>query len=134
QYLSNLNISLGAALMIAVLIIGPTVLILNMMTSSTGSLLNSFLFNTFDTSAQNPQNREWMSSWTLHYLGWWFSCSVFVDIFISRVSTGRSLREFIAGVLLLPSLVSFVLVSVFGLLGIETGKKNPELFNMTAET
>src|SRR5699024_10332127 len=50
QYLSNLNISLGAILMIAALIIGPTILILNMMTSSTGSLLNSFLFNTFDTA------------------------------------------------------------------------------------
>ena len=51
QYLSNLNISLGAILMIITLIIGPTVLILNMMTSSTGSLLNTFLFNSFDTAA-----------------------------------------------------------------------------------
>ncbi|WP_438873769.1 BCCT family transporter [Staphylococcus ureilyticus] len=134
QYLSNLNISLGAVLMIAVLIIGPTVLILNMMTSSTGSLLNSFLFNTFDTAAQNPQKREWMSSWTLYYWGWWLSWSPFVGIFIARVSKGRSVREFIAGVLLVPALVSFVWFSVFGVLGIETGKKNPELFNMTAET
>ncbi|MGI2235188.1 BCCT family transporter [Staphylococcus cohnii] len=134
QYLSNLNISLGAVLMIAVLIIGPTVLILNMMTSSTGSLLNSFLFNTFDTAAQNPQKREWMSSWTLYYWGWWLSWSPFVGIFIARVSKGRSVREFIGGVLLVPALVSFVWFSVFGVLGIETGKKNPELFNMTAET
>ncbi|WP_419723520.1 BCCT family transporter [Staphylococcus nepalensis] len=134
QYLSNLNISLGAILMIAALIIGPTILILNMMTSSTGSLLNSFLFNTFDTAAQNPQKREWMSSWTLYYWGWWLSWSPFVGIFIARVSKGRSVREFIAGVLLVPALVSFVWFSVFGVLGIETGKKNPELFNMTAET
>lgn len=134
QYLSNLNISLGAVLMIAVLIIGPTVLILNMMTSSTGSLLNSFLFNTFDTATQNPQKREWMSSWTLYYWGWWLSWSPFVGIFIARVSKGRSVREFIGGVLLVPALVSFVWFSVFGVLGIETGKKNPELFNMTAET
>ncbi|MCY1039275.1 BCCT family transporter [Staphylococcus nepalensis] len=134
QYLSNLNISLGAILMIAALIIGPTILILNMMTSSTGGLLNSFLFNTFDTAAQNPQKREWMSSWTLYYWGWWLSWSPFVGIFIARVSKGRSVREFIAGVLLVPALVSFVWFSVFGVLGIETGKKNPELFNMTAET
>ena len=134
QYLSNLNISLGAVLMIAVLIIGPTVLILNMMTSSTGSLLNSFLLNTFDTAAQNPQKREWMSSWTLYYWGWWLSWSPFVGIFIARVSKGRSIREFIGGVLLVPALVSFIWFSVFGVLGIETGKKNPELFNMTAET
>lgn len=134
QYLSNLNISLGAILMIAALIIGPTILILNMMTSSTGGLLNSFLFNTFDTAAQNPQKREWMSSWTLYYWGWWLSWSPFVGIFIARVSKGRSVREFIAGVLLVPALVSFVWFSVFGVLGIETGKKDPELFNMTAET
>ena len=134
QYLSNLNISLGLLLMIIVLIIGPTVLILNMMTSSTGSLLNSFLANSFDTAAQNPQKREWMSSWTLYYWGWWLSWSPFVGIFIARVSKGRSIREFIAGVLLVPALVSFVWFSVFGVLGIETGKKNPELFDMTAET
>src|SRR5699024_10404054 len=95
---------------------------------------NSFLFNTFDTAAQNPQKREWMSSWTLYYWGWWLSWSPFVGIFIARVSKGRSVREFIAGVLLVPALVSFVWFSVFGVLGIETGKKKPELFNMTAET
>ncbi|MCG7339541.1 BCCT family transporter [Staphylococcus sp. ACRSN] len=134
QYLSNLNISLGALLMIVVLIIGPTVLILNMMTSSTGSLLNSFLLNSFDTAAQNPQKREWMSSWTLYYWGWWLSWSPFVGIFIARVSKGRSIREFIAGVLLVPAIVSFVWFSVFGVLGIETGKKHEELFKMSAET
>ncbi|WP_251516768.1 MULTISPECIES: glycine betaine uptake BCCT transporter [Staphylococcus] len=134
QYLSNLNISLGAILMIAVLIIGPTVLILNMMTSSTGSLLNSFLLNTFDTAAQNPQKQKWMSSWTLYYWGWWLSWSPFVGIFIARVSKGRSIREFIAGVLLVPALVSFIWFSVFGVLGIESGKKHPKLFEMTPET
>ena len=134
QYLSNLNISLGAILMIAVLIIGPTVLILNMMTSSTGSLLNSFLLNTFDTAALNPQKREWMSSWTLYYWGWWLSWSPFVGIFIARVSKGRSIREFIGGVLLVPAIVSFIWFSVFGVLGIEAGKKDPKLFEMSAET
>ncbi|MES3703611.1 BCCT family transporter [Staphylococcus arlettae] len=134
QYLSNLNISLGLLLMIIVLIIGPTVLILNMMTSSTGSLLNSFLANSFDTAAQNPQKREWMSSWTLYYWGWWLSWSPFVGIFIARVSKGRSIREFIGGVLLVPAIVSFIWFSVFGVLGIEAGKKDSKLFEMSAET
>ena len=133
QYLSNLNISLGLLLMIIVLIIGPTVLILNMMTSSTGSLLNSFLANSFDTAAQNPQKREWMSSWTLYYWGWWLSWSPFVGIFIARVSKGRSIREFIGGVLLVPAIVSFIWFSVFGVLGIEAGKKDPKFFEMSAE-
>ncbi|MDU1530351.1 MAG: BCCT family transporter, partial [Staphylococcus warneri] len=134
QYLSNLNIGLGALLMIITLIIGPTVLILNMMTSSTGSLLNTFLFNSFDTAALNGQKREWMSAWTLYYWGWWLSWSPFVGVFIARVSKGRSIREFISGVLLVPAIVSFIWFSVFGVLGIETGKKHPELFKMTPET
>ena len=69
----------------------------------------------------NGQKREWMSSWTLYYWGWWLSWSPFVGVFIARVSKGRSIREFISGVLLVP-IVSFLWFSVFGVLGIETGK------------
>ncbi|EMW6501836.1 BCCT family transporter [Staphylococcus pseudintermedius] len=134
QYLSNLNIGLGTLLLITGLIVGPTVLILNMFTSSTGNLLNSFLFNSFDAAATNPQKREWMSDWTLYYWGWWLSWSPFVGVFIARVSKGRSIREFISGVLLVPVIVSFIWFSVFGVLGIETAKKHKEIFDMSAET
>ncbi|MGV3172402.1 glycine betaine uptake BCCT transporter [Staphylococcus simulans] len=134
QYLSNLNIGLGTILMIVALIIGPTVLILDMLTSSTGSLLNTFLSNSFDTAALNPKKREWMSGWTLYYWGWWLSWSPFVGVFIARVSKGRSIREFVSGVLLVPALVSFIWFSVFGVLGIETGKKHKEIFDMAPET
>ncbi|EJM2420302.1 BCCT family transporter [Staphylococcus pseudintermedius] len=134
QYLSNLNIGLGTLLLITGLIVGPTVLILNMFTSSTGSLLNSFLFNSFNAAATNPQKREWMSDWTLYYWGWWLSWSPFVGVFIARVSKGRSIREFISGVLLVPVIVSFIWFSVFGVLGIETAKKHKEIFDMSAET
>ncbi|WP_099984932.1 BCCT family transporter [Staphylococcus pseudintermedius] len=134
QYLSNLNIGLGTLLLITGLIVGPTVLILNMFTSSTVSLLNSFLFNSFDAAATNPQKREWMSDWTLYYWGWWLSWSPFVGVFIARVSKGRSIREFISGVLLVPVIVSFIWFSVFGVLGIETAKKHKEIFDMSAET
>lgn len=134
QYLSNLNIGLGTILMVVALIIGPTVLILDMFTSSTGSLLNTFLSNSFDTAALDSQKREWMSGWTLYYWGWWLSWSPFVGVFIARVSKGRSIREFISGVLLVPAIVSFIWFSVFGVLGIETGKKHKEIFDMSAET
>ncbi|WP_105996107.1 BCCT family transporter [Staphylococcus agnetis] len=134
QYLSNLNIGLGTVLLLAALFIGPTILILNMLTSSTGSLLNSFLFNSFDAAATNPQKREWMASWTLYYWGWWLSWSPFVGVFIARVSKGRSIREFISGVLLVPVIVSFIWFSVFGVLGIETAKKHKEIYDMSVET
>lgn len=134
QYLSNLNIGLGTILLLSALFIGPTILILNMLTSSTGSLLNSFLFNSFDAAATNPQKREWMASWTLYYWGWWLSWSPFVGVFIARVSKGRSIREFISGVLLVPVIVSFIWFSVFGVLGIETAKKHKEIYGMSVET
>ncbi|WP_278925667.1 BCCT family transporter [Staphylococcus auricularis] len=134
QYLSNLNIGLGTILMFAILIIGPTVLILNLMTSATGSLLNTFLFNAFDTAVLNPDKHEWMTDWTFYYWGWWLSWSPFVGIFIARVSKGRSIREFVSGVLLVPALVSIVWFSVFGVLGIETGKSHSEVFEMSEET
>ncbi|MCE5037991.1 BCCT family transporter [Staphylococcus auricularis] len=134
QYLSNLNIGLCTILMFAILIIGPTVLILNLMTSATGSLLNTFLFNAFDTAVLNPDKHEWMTDWTFYYWGWWLSWSPFVGIFIARVSKGRSIREFVSGVLLVPALVSIVWFSVFGVLGIETGKSHPEVFEMSEET
>ncbi|MCT6541314.1 BCCT family transporter, partial [Staphylococcus aureus] len=82
------------------------------------------------TAALNPQKREWISSWTLYSWGWWLSWSPFVGVFIARVSKGLSIREFISGVLLVPAIVSFFWFSVFGVLGIETGKKHKEIFDM----
>ena len=78
--------------MIVTLIVGPTVLILNMMTSSTGSLLNSFLFNSFDTAALNGQKRDGcqLGHYTIGVGGCW---SPFVGVFIARVSKGRSIRN-----------------------------------------
>lgn len=134
QYLSNLNIALASLLLIVTLIIGPTILILNMFTSSTGALLDTFLFNSFDVAPLNPQKSEWLNSWTLYYWGWWMSWSPFVGIFIARVSKGRSIREFISGVMLVPTIISFIWFSVFGVTGIEVGKSTPKVFEMTTET
>lgn len=134
QYLSNLNIILASLLLIVTLIIGPTILILNMFTSSTGALLDTFLFNSFDVAPLNPQKGEWLNSWTLYYWGWWMSWSPFVGIFIARVSKGRSIREFISGVMLVPTIISFIWFSVFGVTGIEVGKSTPKVFEMTTET
>ena len=134
QYLSNLNIVLASLLLIVTLIIGPTILILNMFTSSTGALFDSFLFNSFDVAPLSEQKNTWLNSWTLYYWGWWMSWSPFVGIFIARVSRGRSIREFILGVMLVPTIISFIWFSVFGVTGIEVGKKAPEVFKMSTET
>ncbi|PTG44746.1 BCCT family transporter [Staphylococcus cohnii] len=134
QYLSNTNIGLAGIILLFVFIVGPTVLILNMLTSSTGEYLNTLLFNMFDTAPLDPQKNEWMKSWTFFQLAWWISWSPFVGIFIARVSKGRSIREFVSGVLLAPVLVSLVWFAAFGVLGIETAKKTPKIFDMPPET
>ncbi|MCC4723615.1 BCCT family transporter [Salinicoccus sp. RF5] len=134
QYLSNLNMGLAGILLIAVLILGPTMMILNMMNTSTGAMLDTFLYNSLDVAPLNQQKSEWLEVWTIYYWGWWMSWSPFVGIFIARVSRGRSVREFVLAVLLVPTLVSIVWFSVFGVTGIEVGKTVPAIFDMNAET
>src|SRR5699024_2424558 len=125
QYLSNANIGLAGIILLFVFIVGPTVLILNMLTSSTGEYLNTLLFNMFDTALLDPQKNEWMKSWTFFQLAWLICLSPFVCIICALVSKGRSIREFVSGVLLAPLLVSLVWFASFGVLDIETAKNTP---------
>src|SRR5699024_3040929 len=104
-YISNTNMILAGILFAIILIVGPTMMILNIMTSSTGGYLSSIVFNSFDVAPLNPQKSEWLSSWTIYYWGWWMSWSPFVGIFIARVSKGRTIREFIIAVLLVPTVI-----------------------------
>ncbi|MFC4025763.1 BCCT family transporter [Oceanobacillus longus] len=134
QYLSNLNMILAGLLFVAILILGPTLFILNMMTSATGDYFNTLIFNSLDVAPLNEQKHEWMQSWTIYYWGWWMSWSPFVGIFIARISQGRSIREFIFAVLLVPTFVSIFWFSAFGLTGIEVGQNAPILFDMPPET
>ncbi|MBN6206720.1 BCCT family transporter [Ralstonia pickettii] len=134
QYLSNLNMILAGLLFLAVLILGPTLLILNVMTSATGDYLNTLLFNSLDVAPLNQQKQEWMYSWTIYYWGWWMSWSPFVGIFIARISRGRSIREFVLAILLVPTFVSIFWFSGFGLTGVDVARNAPHIFGMSPET
>jgi len=134
QYLSNLNMVLAGLLLTVVFIIGPTLLILNMMTTSTGDYLNTLIYNSFDVAPLNEQKATWLESWTIYYWGWWMSWSPFVGIFIARISKGRSIREFVIAVLGVPVVVSIIWFSAFGTTGITTGQAHGEIFNMPPET
>ncbi|WP_414048566.1 BCCT family transporter [Macrococcus animalis] len=134
QYLSNLNMGLATILLIITMIVGPTLLIFKVMTSATGLYLDGFIFNSLDVAPLNTTKAKWLESWTIYYWGWWISWSPFVGIFIARVSKGRSIREFVLAVLLVPTLVSILWFSVFGVTGIEVAKDAPELFKLTPET
>lgn len=114
RYLSNTNMILAVVLLLVMLILGPTLLILNLFTNTLGSYAQNLLEMSFRMAPLDAENRSWIDSWTIFYWAWWISWSPFVGIFIARVSRGRTIREFMAGVLLLPSLVSFFWFAVFG--------------------
>ncbi len=114
KILSNANIFLAVALLILMFITGPTILILNLFTDSIGGYIQNIVQMSFRIAPLNEEHRSWINEWTIFYWAWWISWSPFVGIFIARVSRGRTIREFVIGVLLLPAVVSFFWFAVFG--------------------
>ncbi|WP_308341086.1 BCCT family transporter [Streptomyces sp. JJ36] len=115
KWLSNINMGLAAAIMLFVMLLGPTLFIFNGLVQDVGNYLQSILRLSFDTGAsQGDDGTSWVSGWTVFYWGWWISWAPFVGIFIARISRGRTVREFVCGVLLVPTLLTFVWFAVFG--------------------
>ena len=110
--LSEINLLLAVLLMFFVLAVGPTVFLLTATVQNTGAYLSDIVNKTFTLYAYQPN--EWIGGWTLFYWGWWISWSPFVGMFIARVSRGRTIREFVVGVLLVPSAFTFLWFTVFG--------------------
>ena len=112
RFLSVLNMRIALLFLVAMLIIGPTVYLLDGFIQNLGQYFNNLL--TVGTWAETYTGGNWQNNWTIFYWAWWISWSPFVGIFIARVSKGRTVREFVLGVLLVPSLLIFVWMSVFG--------------------
>jgi choline/glycine/proline betaine transport protein len=110
--LSELNMILAAVLLAFVVLVGPTVFLLNTFVETTGYYLASLPTMSFWTETFNDAG--WQNGWTVFYWGWWVSWAPFVGIFIARISRGRTVREFIIGVLLLPTALTFLWMSAFG--------------------
>ena len=110
--LSELNMILAAVFMSFVLIVGPTLFILGSFVETLGYYAASLPTMSFWT--ETFEGTAWQNSWTVFYWGWWISWAPFVGIFIARISKGRTVREFVLGVLLVPSLLTFFWMSVFG--------------------
>ena len=110
--LSELNILLAVVLLAFVLIAGPTVFLLKALMQNIGAYLDAVVRLTFRTYAYEPN--EWLGKWTLFYWGWWIAWSPFVGMFIARISRGRTIWEFVLGVLFVPVLFTFLWMTVFG--------------------
>ena len=114
QWLSNFNMVLALLLAAFVFIVGPTVFILNLIPTSIGSYFQDLAMMSARTGAEGAETEAWLGSWTVFYWAWWISWTPFVGMFIARISRGRTIRQFVTGVLLVPSLVSLVWFCVFG--------------------
>ncbi|MEJ2795589.1 BCCT family transporter [Iodobacter sp. LRB] len=113
--LSELNLSLAIILMLFVLFAGPTLFLLGAFGDNIGHYFSSLVELTFRSYTYEPTQKEgWFSGWTLLYWAWWISWSPFVGMFIARISRGRTLREFIIGVMLIPALFNLVWMTIFG--------------------
>ncbi|WP_409483615.1 BCCT family transporter [Arsenicicoccus dermatophilus] len=120
ELLSNVNMVLAVLLAVFVLMVGPTLFVLNLLPAALGTYVDQLarMASRSDASGLVPMH-EWLSSWTVFYWAWWISWTPFVGMFIARISRGRTIRQFVIGVLVVPSAVSLVWFAIFGGAGID---------------
>ncbi|WP_432502954.1 BCCT family transporter [Kineococcus arenarius] len=112
KWLSNTNMVLSVLLLLFLFVVGPTVFILNLAPSTAGNYLSQLPRISFRTGAYGGD--EWLSGWTIFYWAWWMSWAPFVGTFLARISRGRTIREFVLGVVAAPSAIALVWFSVLG--------------------
>ncbi|GAA3049797.1 BCCT family transporter [Streptomyces roseofulvus] len=115
QWLSNINMVLALLLAVFVFVAGPTIIVLDLLPTSIAAYLGDLPQLAGRTEATSGENiHAWLGSWTVFYWAWWISWTPFVGMFIARISRGRTIRQFIGGVILVPSTVSLVWFAIFG--------------------
>ncbi len=115
QWLSNINMVLALFLAVFVFVAGPTIIILDLLPTSIGSYIGDLPQLVGRTEATGGKSvADWLSSWTVFYWAWWISWTPFVGMFIARISRGRTIRQFVGGVILVPSTVSLIWFAIFG--------------------
>ncbi|MBU2696708.1 BCCT family transporter [Pimelobacter sp. 30-1] len=127
QWLSNINMVLALVLALFLFVVGPTVFILNLVPTSLGSYVQDLAMMAARTGAEGPDTEAWLSSWTVFYWAWWLSWTPFVGMFIARISRGRTIRQFVTGVLLVPSVVSVLWFCILGGTAIDLQKNGTDI-------
>ncbi len=112
RILSEINMAMALVLIGIILIVGPSVFLLQAYLQNIGAYLSDIIRNTFNLYTYEPS--EWIGGWTIFYWGWWLAWAPFVGLFIARISYGRTLREFIIGVLFIPTAFTLLWMTVFG--------------------
>ncbi|KRF20889.1 choline transporter [Nocardioides sp. Soil797] len=134
QLLSNINMVLALLLAVFVFVVGPTMFILNILPSAIAEYAGDLPEMAGRINdGQSEYNDAWLSSYTVFYWAWWISWTPFVGMFIARISRGRTIRQFVTGVLLVPSLVSLVWFAIFGGTAIKFQMDGKNVFDGGAE-
>ncbi len=133
QWLSNTNMVLALLLAVFVFLVGPTVAILNIVPTSIGQYFTDLAEMASRTNASGGDAMDaWLSAWTVFYWAWWVSWTPFVGMFLARISRGRTIREFVTGVILVPSIVSVIWFAIFGGAAIRTQEATGAVADTTA--
>lgn len=112
KVLSQTNMILAVALLLLIFVLGPTVFLLQAYLQNIGDYLADIVHNTFNLFAY--KKTDWIGGWTIFYWGWWLAWAPFVGLFIARISRGRTIREFIIGVMLIPTVFTLFWMTIFG--------------------
>ena len=134
QFLSNVNMVLAGLLAVFVFVVGPTILILNLLPTAIGDYFGNLAQMAARTAASGGDaTAEWLSGWTVFYWAWWISWTPFVGMFIARISRGRSIKQFVVGVMLIPSAVSLLWFAIFGGAAIDRQRTGTDLASLDTE-
>ncbi|HRD62377.1 MAG TPA: BCCT family transporter [Nocardioides sp.] len=114
KLLSNANAIAAALLVFFLFVVGPTVFIMGTFTTTMGDYLTHLPAMAFNTGVYDSEASSWLGGWTIFYWAWWISWTPFVGMFIARISKGRTIRQFVIYVVLVPSLVSFIWFAILG--------------------
>ncbi len=121
QKLGDINLNLAFGLLALVIILGPTLAVINNITNGLGQYINNFFSDSLQISAFG--DNSWLNSYRIFYWAWWIAWAPFVGTFIARISKGRTIKEFVAGVTLAPALASIVWFAAFGSMGMNLADK-----------
>lgn len=114
KFLGNLNLGLVCVLGLGLLLLGPTLVIFESLVTGIGGYLSNLVSESFNVAPYGGEYKDWLGGWTIYYWAWWIAWAPFVGSFIARISRGRSIRQFVTGVLLVPALGSFFWFAIFG--------------------
>lgn len=112
KILSEINMGLAVLLLLLIFVLGPTVFLLQAYVQNIGAYLSDIVSNTFNLFAY--EKKSWIGGWTIFYWGWWLAWAPFVGMFIARISKGRTIREFVLGVMIVPTAFTLLWMTIFG--------------------